>query len=109
MKINCIVFRSKPLTAFTTKEINNIIGGIFALNRESNRQSKEQRYGSGQIDIFCFVALPLDKIFFLAYEETQNSVAKTIDNIIAINTKDTLLQALEQANKPPKLKPLDLE
>jgi hypothetical protein len=34
---------------------------------------------------------------------------KTIDNIIAINTKDTLLQALEQANKPPKLKPLDLE
>jgi hypothetical protein len=81
----------------------------FRSNRESNRQSKEQRYGSGQIDIFCFVALPLDKIFFLAYEETQNSVAKTIDNIIAINTKDTLLQALEQANKPPKLKPLDLE
>ena len=65
------------------------------------------RYGSGKIDIFCMVALPIDKVFFLAFDEVENSVAKTIENLQKIDSKESLRQSLSVVNKTPELNPIN--
>ena len=73
------------------------------------RQNKVVRYGNGQIDMFCFVALPINKVFFDVYDGTKNltEVAKTIKTLNKIDSKDSLLKALLKINKTPELSPLD--
>ena len=79
-------------------------------NRTANniRQNKVVRYGNGQIDMFCFVALPINKVFFDAYDGTKNltEVSKSIKTLDKIDSKDSLLQALLKINKTPDLSPL---
>jgi hypothetical protein len=48
----------------------------FRSNRESNRQSKEQRYGSGQIDIFVLWHCLLIKYFFLLMKRRKTLLQK---------------------------------
>ena len=66
------------------------------------------RYGNGQIDMFCFVALPINKVFFDIYDGTKNltEVSKNIESLNIINSKDSLLKTLLKINKIPKLSPL---
>jgi hypothetical protein len=66
------------------------------------------RYGNGQIDMFCFVALPINKVFFDVYDGTKNltEVSKSIKTLDKIDSKDSLLQALLKINKTPELSPL---
>ena len=72
------------------------------------RQNKVVRYGNGQIDMFCFVALPINKVFFDVYDGTKNltEVSKSIKSLDKIDSKDSLLQALLKINKTPELSPL---
>jgi len=72
------------------------------------RQNKVVRYGNGQIDMFCFVALPINKVFFDVYDGTKNltEVSKSIKTLDKIDSKDSLLQALLKINKTPELSPL---
>ena len=72
------------------------------------RQNKMVRYGNGQIDMFCFVALPINKVFFDIYDGTKNltEVSKNIESLNIINSKDSLLKTLLKINKIPKLSPL---
>jgi len=79
----------------------------FRSNADNKRKNKMLRYGSGQVDIFCLVALPLDKVFFLPFSEVENSVAKTIDNLKKIDSKESLIKTLLIFNKIPELEPLD--
>ena len=79
----------------------------FRSNADNKRKNKMLRYGSGQEDIFCLVALPLDKVFFLPFSEVENSVAKTIDNLKKIDSKESLIKTLLILNKIPELEPLD--
>ena len=79
----------------------------FRSNADNKRKNKMLRYGSGQVDIFCLVALPLDKVFFLPFSEVENSVAKTIDNLKKIDSKESLIKTLLILNKIPELEPLD--
>ena len=79
----------------------------FRSNADNKRKNKMLRYGSGQVDIFCLVALPLDKVFFLPFSEVENSVAKTIDNLKKIDSKQSLIKTLLILNKIPELEPLD--
>jgi len=78
--------------------------------RTSNntRQNKMVRYGNGQIDMFCLVALPINKVFFDVYDGTKNltEVSKTIKTLNKIDSKDSLLKALLKINKTPELSPL---
>ena len=72
------------------------------------RQNKVVRYGNGQIDMFCFVALPINKVFFDVYDGTKNltEVSKSIKTLNKIDSRDSLLQALLKINKTPELSPL---
>ena len=72
------------------------------------RQNKVVRYGNGQIDMFCFVALPINKVFFDAYDGTKNltEVSKSIKSLNKIDSRDSLLKALLKINKTPELSPL---
>ena len=71
------------------------------------RENKVVRYGNGEVDIFCFVALPINKIFFGAYDETNSTeVSKTITSLNKINSEDSLIETLLKINKTPKLNPL---
>jgi hypothetical protein len=79
----------------------------FRSNADNKRKNKMLRYGSGQVDIFCLVALPLDKVFFLPFSEVENSVAKTIENLKNIDSKESLIKTLLIFNKIPELEPLD--
>ena len=79
----------------------------FRSNSDNKRKNKMLRYGSGQVDIFCLVALPLDKVFFLSFDEVQNSIAKSIDNLKKIDSKESLLKCLLEVNKIPNLEPID--
>ena len=65
------------------------------------------RYGSGQVDIFCLVALPIDKVLFLSFDEVENSIAKTIESLKKVDSKESLLRSLFNVNKIPNLEPLD--
>lgn len=78
-------------------------------NADNNRKNKMLRYGSGKVDIFCMVALPIDKVFFLAFDEVENSVAKTIENLQKIDSKESLRQSLSVVNKTPELNPINEE
>ena len=51
------------------------------------RQNKMVRYGNGQIDMFCFVALPINKVFFDVYDGTKNltDVSKAIKTLNKID------------------------
>ena len=40
----------------------------FRSNADNKRKNKMLRYGSGQVDIFCLVALPIDKVLFLPFD-----------------------------------------
>ena len=79
----------------------------FRSNADNKRKNKMLRYGSGQVDIFCLVALPLDKVFFLPFSEVENSIAKTIENLKNIDSKESLIKTLLIFNKIPELEPLD--
>ena len=72
------------------------------------RQNKVVRYGNGQIDMFCFVALPINKVFFDVYDGTKNltEVSKSIKSLNKIDSRDSLLKALLKINKTPELSPL---
>tara|TARA_R100001480_G_scaffold140667_1_gene137957 strand:- start:192 stop:659 length:468 start_codon:yes stop_codon:yes gene_type:complete len=79
----------------------------FRSNADNKRKNKMLRYGSGQVDIFCLVALPLDKVFFLSYDEVQNSIAKNVETLNEIDSKESLLRCLLDVNKIPNLEPID--
>ena len=82
-------------------------------NRTANniRQNKMVRYGNGQVDMFCFVALPISKVFFDVYDGTKNltEVSKSINTLNKIDSKDSLLKALLKINKMPKLNSLTID
>ena len=65
------------------------------------------RYGSGQVEIFCLVALPIDKVFFLSFDKVENSIAKTISSLNEINSEESLINSLLEINKIPNLEPID--
>jgi hypothetical protein len=79
----------------------------FRSNADNKRKNKMLRYGSGQVDIFCLVALPMDKVFFLSFDEVQNSIAKSIDALNKIDSQESLLKCLLDVNKIPNLEPID--
>ena len=58
--------------------------------------------------MFCFVALPINNVFFDVYDGTKNltEVSKTIKTLNKIDSKDSLLKALLKINKTPELSPL---
>ena len=78
---------------------------------KKTRQDSHERYGDGQIDLFCFVALSIDKVIFMPFNSKKNltEFAKTEDNLHAIDTETSLQDCLNYINKTPKLNPLDLE
>ena len=73
------------------------------------RQNKMVRYGNGQIDMFCLVALPIDKVFFIPFTEdgNQTEYAKTANNLKKIDSKESLIKTLLTINKIPELEPLN--
>ena len=75
------------------------------------RQNKMVRYGNGQVDMFCFVALQISKVFFDVYDGTKNltEVSKSINTLNKIDSKDSLLKALLKINKMPKLNSLTID
>lgn len=79
----------------------------FRSNADNKRKNKMLRYGSGQVDIFCLVALPIDKVFFLSFDKVENSIAKTISSLNEINSKESLINSLLEINKIPNLEPID--
>jgi hypothetical protein len=79
----------------------------FRSNADNKRKNKMLRYGSGQVDIFCLVALPIDKVLFLPFGQVENSIARTIDSLNEIDSKETLLNSLLEINKIPNLEPID--
>ena len=74
---------------------------------DNKRKNKMLRYGSGQVDIFCLVALPIDKVLFLSFGQVENSIARTIDSLNEIDSEETLLNSLLEINKIPNLEPID--
>jgi len=97
----------KTTNSLYKKDGKNYYRWDFRSNADNKRKNKMLRYGSGQVDIFCLVALPLDKVFFLPFSEVENSVAKTIDNLKKIDSKESLIKTLLIFNKIPELEPLD--
>ena len=97
----------KTTNSIYTKNDKDYYRWDFRSNADNKRKNKMLRYGSGQVDIFCLVALPLDKVFFLPFSEVENSVAKTIDNLKKIDSKESLIKTLLIFNKIPELEPLD--
>lgn len=79
----------------------------FRSNADNKRKNKMLRYGSGQVDIFCLVALPIDKVLFLSFGQVENSIARTIDSLNEIDSEETLLNSLLEINKIPNLEPID--
>jgi len=79
----------------------------FRSNADNKRKNKMLRYGSGQVDIFCLVALPIDKVLFLPFDEVQNSIAKSLETLNKTDSEESLINALLQINKIPNLEPID--
>jgi hypothetical protein len=67
------------------------------------------RYGDGQIDFFCLVALPINKVIFVPVDKKNNltEYAKTIGSLEKIDSKESLLETLLYVNKTPKLESLN--
>ena len=97
----------KTTNSIYTKDGKEYYRWDFRSNADNKRKNKMLRYGSGQVDIFCLVALPLDKVFFLPFSEVENSIAKTIENLKNIDSKESLIKTLLIFNKIPELEPLD--
>ena len=97
----------KTTNSIYTKNDKDYYRWDFRSNADNKRKNKMLRYGSGQVDIFCLVALPIDKVFFLPFSEVENSVAKTIENLKNIDSKESLIKTLLIFNKIPELEPLD--
>jgi len=79
----------------------------FRSNADNKRKNKMLRYGSGQVDIFCLVALPIDKVLFLPFGQVENSIARTIDSLNEVDSEETLLNSLLEINKIPNLEPIN--
>ncbi len=77
--------------------------------QDNIRQNKMVRYGNGQIDMFCLVALPINKVFFIPFTEdgAQTEYAKTAENLESIDSKESLIKTLLTINKIPELEPLN--
>ena len=97
-------------TVYTRRDNDYYRWELRTSKRTANniRQNKVVRYGNGQIDMFCFVALPINKVFFDAYDGTKNltEVSKSIKSLNKIDSRDSLLKALLKINKTPELSPL---
>ena len=97
----------KTTNSIYKKKDNDYDRWDFRSNADNKRKNKMLRYGSGQVDIFCLVALPLDKVFFLSYDEVQNSIAKNVETLNEINSEESLINSLLEINKIPNLEPID--
>jgi hypothetical protein len=74
----------------------------------NTRQNKMVRYGDGQIDFFCLVALPINKVIFVPMnEDNLTEYSKTIGTLNKIDSKESLLETLLYVNKIPKLESLN--
>tara|TARA_R110000803_G_scaffold25199_1_gene60203 strand:+ start:324 stop:806 length:483 start_codon:yes stop_codon:yes gene_type:complete len=75
----------------------------------NTRQNKMVRYGNGQIDFFCLVALPINKIIFAPLDGNKNltEYSKNIGSLNKIDSKESLLETLLYVNKNLKLKSLN--
>ena len=97
----------KTTNSIYKKRDNDYYRWDFRSNADNKRKNKMLRYGSGQVDIFCLVALPIDKVFFLSFDKVENSIAKTISSLNEINSEESLINSLLEINKIPNLEPLD--
>ena len=97
----------KTTNSIYKKKDNDYYRWDFRSNADNKRKNKMLRYGSGQVDIFCLVALPIDKVFFLSFDKVENSIAKTINSLNEINSEESLINSLLEINKIPNLEPID--
>mgnify|MGYP001439016443 FL=1 len=97
----------KTTNSIYKKRDNDYYRWDFRSNADNKRKNKMLRYGSGQVDIFCLVALPIDKVFFLSFDKVENSIAKTINSLNEINSEESLINSLLEINKIPNLEPID--
>ena len=97
----------KTTNSIYKKRDNDYYRWDFRSNADNKRKNKMLRYGSGQVDIFCLVALPIDKVFFLSFDKVENSIAKTISSLNEINSEESLINSLLEINKIPNLEPID--
>ena len=97
----------KTTNSIYKKRDNDYYRWDFRSNADNKRKYKMLRYGSGQVDIFCVVALPIDKVFFLSFDKVENSIAKTISSLNEINSEESLINSLLEINKIPNLEPID--
>lgn len=97
----------KTTNSVYKKKDNDYYRWDFRSNADNKRKNKMLRYGSGQVDIFCLVALPIDKVFFLSFDKVENSIAKTISSLNEINSEESLINSLLEINKIPNLEPID--
>ena len=97
----------KTTNSIYKKKDNDYYRWDFRSNADNKRKNKMLRYGSGQVDIFCLVALPIDKVFFLSFDKVENSIAKTISSLNEINSEESLINSLLEINKIPNLEPID--
>ena len=97
----------KTTNSIYKKRDNDYYRWDFRSNEDNKRKNKMLRYGSGQVDIFCLVALPIDKVFFLSFDKVENSIAKTISSLNEINSEESLINSLLEINKIPNLEPID--
>ena len=97
----------KTTNSIYKKKDNDYYRWDFRSNADNKRKNKMLRYGSGRVDIFCLVALPIDKVFFLSFDKVENSIAKTISSLNEINSEESLINSLLEINKIPNLEPID--
>jgi hypothetical protein len=71
--------------------------------RRGARSKDERRYSSQEIDVFACVALPLNKVFFLANVNPPTQVLKTQEEMLELDPKESLQDALHQLNNTPIL------
>ena len=97
----------KTTNSIYKKRDNDYYRRDISSNADNKRKKKMLRYGSGPVDIFCLVALPIDKVFFLSFDKVENSIAKTISSLNEINSEESLINSLLEINKIPNLEPID--
>jgi hypothetical protein len=71
--------------------------------RRGARSKDERRYSSQEIDVFACVALPLNKVCFLANVNPPTQVLKTQEEMLELDPKESLQDALHQLNNTPIL------
>ena len=97
----------KTTNSIYKKRDNDYYRWDFRSNADNKRKNKMLRYGSGQVDIFCLVALPIDKVLFLPFDQVQNSIAKSLEALKKIDSEESLINALLEINKIPNLEPIN--